>query len=135
MQEKQVFHFYSSVGTPTDNPRVERSHLTDDVEFYKRGNIHKTFDEQERALQQWEHTYNYIRPHQGLGLSDADGVLQTLDARQESCIQDTGHISALSHPTTETAWISAKSKKTRTDRGTYEFYRCKINQKISPRRT
>lgn len=67
LQEQQVFHFYSSIGTPTDNPRVERSHLTDDVEFYKKGNTHKTFEEQQAALKKWEHTYNYIRPHQALG--------------------------------------------------------------------
>lgn len=62
-----VFHFYSGVGTPTDNPRVERSHLTDDQEFYHQGNIEKTFDAQREALRKWEYTYNYIRPHQALG--------------------------------------------------------------------
>lgn len=72
LQEQLVFHFYSSVGTPTDNPRVERSHLTDDVEFYKRGNMHKTFEEQQAALKKWEHTYNYIRPHQALLIPNTD---------------------------------------------------------------
>ncbi len=40
LQGMNVFQFYSSVGTPTDNPRAERSHLTDDKEFYQRGNTY-----------------------------------------------------------------------------------------------
>lgn len=67
LQQDEIFHFHSREGTPTDNPRVERSHLTDEKEFYGRGNIHKTFEEQKEALKKWEYTYNYIRPHQALG--------------------------------------------------------------------
>lgn len=62
-----VFQFYSSVSTPTDNPRVERSHLTDDKEFYLRGNMFLPFKEQSAQLMQWERRYNVERPHQALG--------------------------------------------------------------------
>lgn len=67
LQEDDVFHFYSNIGTPTDNPRVERSHLTDELEFYQRGGIKKTFEEQKKALAEWEYFYNFVRPHQALG--------------------------------------------------------------------
>jgi hypothetical protein len=67
LQEENVFHFYSNIGTPTDNPRVERSHLTDELEFYQRGGIKKSFQEQKIALAEWENFYNYKRPHQALG--------------------------------------------------------------------
>lgn len=67
LEEKDIVHFYSRSGTPTDNPRVERSHLTDDFEFYDRGNVCKTFIEQKEKLFDWEFIYNYIRPHQALG--------------------------------------------------------------------
>lgn len=67
LQTNNVFHFYSKVGTPTDNPRVERSHLTDDVEFYNRGNMHIALKKQQEANLKWEWTYNYKRPHQALG--------------------------------------------------------------------
>lgn len=67
LQDDNVFHFYSNAGTPTDNPRVERSHLTDDLEFYERGNVYKDFKEQKEALTQWEYVYNFKRPHQALG--------------------------------------------------------------------
>jgi len=67
LEQKNICHFQSRSGTPTDNPRVERSHLTDDLEFYNQGHVHKTFEEQEAALLEWERTYNFDRPHQALG--------------------------------------------------------------------
>lgn len=67
LTQTKIIHFFSRTGTPTDNPRVERSHLTDDLEFYGQGNLYPTFKEQKAVLKQWEHTYNYERPHQALG--------------------------------------------------------------------
>lgn len=67
LQDNNIIHFYSRAGTPTDNPRVERSHLTDEKEHYGQGNIYRTFEEQQEALKKWEYTYNWIRPHQALG--------------------------------------------------------------------
>ena len=67
LQDKDVVHFFSRSGMPTDNPRVERSHLTDEVEFYKHGGIKKTFKEQQSVLLDHEYIYNYVRPHQALG--------------------------------------------------------------------
>jgi transposase InsO family protein len=67
LAENKIVHFYSRSGTPTDNPRVERSHLTDEVEFYQHGNICKTFAEQKKRIADWEDRYNNFRPHQALG--------------------------------------------------------------------
>lgn len=67
LKKDKVFHFNSNKGTPTDNPRVERSHLTDEVEFYRKGGFKKTFEEQVEALKEWEYFYNWKRPHQALG--------------------------------------------------------------------
>lgn len=67
LKQDEVIQFYSRTGTPTDNPRVERSHLTDDKDFYGRGYAFQTFEEQNKGLKKWEHTYNFIRPHQALG--------------------------------------------------------------------
>lgn len=65
--KENVAQFFSRSGTPTDNPRVERSHLTDELEFYAQGNLYNNFDEQVKAMAEWEYTYNFIRPHQALG--------------------------------------------------------------------
>ena len=67
LKRDKVFHFNSNKGTPTDNPRVERSHLTDEIEFYQRGGLRKTFEEQAEAIKEWEYFYNWKRPHQALG--------------------------------------------------------------------
>ena len=67
LKKDTVFHFYSNKGTPTDNPRVERSHLTDEIEFYQKGGLKQTFEEQVKANTEWEHFYNWTRPHQALG--------------------------------------------------------------------
>lgn len=67
LKKDNVFQFYSNRGAPTDNPRVERSHLTDEIEFYQKGGLRKTFEEQKEANAEWEHFYNWIRPHQALG--------------------------------------------------------------------
>lgn len=67
LQKKNIFQFYSNTATPTDNPRVERSHLTDEIEFYGRGNLYDNFEDQKKALNKWEYIYNHIRPHQALG--------------------------------------------------------------------
>ena len=66
LKGSNIVHFYSRTGTPTDNPRVERSHLTDQVEFYGQGNVCKDFESQREALKEWEHFYNYDRPNQAL---------------------------------------------------------------------
>lgn len=67
LTREKIAQFFSRTGTPTDNPRVERSHLTDELEFYAQGNLCKNFNDQAKAIAEWEHTYNFIRPHQALG--------------------------------------------------------------------
>ena len=67
LKKDKVFHFNSNKGTPTDNPRVERSHLTDEIEFYQKGGLRKTFEDQAEAIKEWEYFYNWKRPHQALG--------------------------------------------------------------------
>ena len=65
-QKDRIIHFFSRSSSPTDNPRVERSHLTDEVEFYSRGNAGLELPEQQRRIKEWEWTYNFYRPHMAL---------------------------------------------------------------------
>ena len=67
LEKEKVAQFFSRAGAPTDNPRVERSHLMDELEFYRQGNLHKNFNDQTKATADWEYTCNFIRPHQALG--------------------------------------------------------------------
>lgn len=67
LKKENVFHFYSNNATPTDNPRVERSHLTDDLEFYHKVGVSNDLETQKERTQNWEDRYNFKRPHQALG--------------------------------------------------------------------
>jgi len=68
LENNKILQFFSRSGTPTDNPRVERSHLTDDIELWNRISPRITFQGKKTALRKWEHIYNFIRPHQALGM-------------------------------------------------------------------
>lgn len=66
LKKENVFHFYSNNATPTDNPRVERSHLTDDLEFYQKVGVSNDLAIQQEHTQAFEDRYNFKRPHQAL---------------------------------------------------------------------
>jgi transposase InsO family protein len=48
---------------PRLNGKVERSHRE---EFYEVEEISLSLEEHNRQFENWEYTYNYIRPHQSL---------------------------------------------------------------------
>lgn len=52
--------------SPESNGKVERSHRTDQEEFYRRVTF-RSPQELRRMLQEWEHEYNHRRPHLALG--------------------------------------------------------------------
>jgi transposase InsO family protein len=55
-------HVYIKPRTPQLNGKVERSHRTDRDEFYQRLTYRDDVD-LEKKLVEWEHFYNYNRPH------------------------------------------------------------------------
>lgn len=63
----KIKHYFSFPASPEQNGIVERSHRTDEEEFYQQGNCGDNLDEQRELLKRWEHTYNHKRPHQALG--------------------------------------------------------------------
>lgn len=52
--------------SPRLNGCVERANRTHREEFYELEEIELSLVEHNKQLQRWEHTYNYIRPHQGI---------------------------------------------------------------------
>jgi transposase len=59
-----INHLLSRPGTPTDNSFVERSHRTDNEEFYRTIHLPSlSNDELNQKLQQWVYCYNVLRPH------------------------------------------------------------------------
>jgi len=60
--ELGMIHAYIKLATPRLNGKVERSHLTDQREFYQmldyKGDVNLR-----KKLAQWEDYYNFLRPH------------------------------------------------------------------------
>lgn len=67
LQNTKTHHYWSRPGVPTDNPRVERSHLADDQEFHR---FHRSCDRSFTSLKkdeaEWDRIWNDERPHQAL---------------------------------------------------------------------
>lgn len=61
----RIRHILNRPGYPQGNGKCERSHRTDDEEFYRRYPV-KDPREWQYRLPGWEREYNYKRPHQAL---------------------------------------------------------------------
>ena len=62
VEDLGIEHHYIKVRTPQLNGKVERSHLTDQREFYQLLTYKDDVDLKEK-LSQWENFYNFDRPH------------------------------------------------------------------------
>lgn len=65
-KELNLPHYFIEVRHPKQNTYVENSHGSDEREFYQQGNVDKDIEAMNRALEKWEHDWNYIRPHEAL---------------------------------------------------------------------
>jgi transposase InsO family protein len=67
--DRGIGHVYIKPRTPRLNGKVERSHRIDAEEFYRLldGVVIDDAEVFNEKLQEWEHFYNYARPHGGLG--------------------------------------------------------------------
>jgi transposase len=130
LKKDKVFHFNSNKGTPTDNPRVERSHLTDDIEFYLKGGLKQTFKEQVVANAEWEYLYNWKRPHQALGYLTpiAFHELWKVDKEKAYSIVETYQI-YLKEQSLRLASARRIKKKEQVEK-LMEFIDVKINEKV-----
>lgn len=65
-EDKEILLFVLPPRSPRLNGCVERANRTHREEFYELEEIELSLVEHNKQLQGWEHTYNYIRPHQGI---------------------------------------------------------------------
>lgn len=65
-EELNISHFYTEAYSPKQNSYVERSHLTDELEFYQQGNMRASAELLQPLIKLWERKYNHERPHQSL---------------------------------------------------------------------
>ena len=68
LQDQGIQHRHIKPRTPHLNGKVERSHRIDQDEFYRQleGVVISSVDEFNARLNEWEHFYNYQRPHGSL---------------------------------------------------------------------
>ena len=59
-------HYYIEAYSPKQNSYVERSHLTDELEFYQQGNMRTSAELLQPLIKAWQNKYNHERPHQSL---------------------------------------------------------------------
>lgn len=66
-------HYFTHVRTPKENTYVENSHGSDEKEFYQQGNgYYATIEVAQKKLDEWEYTWNFIRPHEALNYMTPD---------------------------------------------------------------
>ena len=79
LKRLNIPHCFIYPHSPKQNSYVERSHLSDEKEFYLfRGNISSILEEMQKNILQWEYVWNNIRPHQALGQLTPKEYLQKL---------------------------------------------------------
>ena len=65
-QKRGILLFVLPPRSPKLNGHVERANRTHREEFYEVEEINFPLHEHNQQLERWAHTYNHIRPHQGL---------------------------------------------------------------------
>lgn len=77
-KELNLPHYFIEARHPKQNTYVENSHGFDEREFYQQGNADKDIVAMDKSLEEWEHVWNYIRPHQALSYLTPDEYLQKI---------------------------------------------------------
>jgi transposase InsO family protein len=62
VEDLGIRHVYIKPATPRLNGKVERSHRTDDIEFYQLLSYKGDVD-LNKKMARWEKFYNFTRPH------------------------------------------------------------------------
>ena len=67
LRRLNIPHYFIYPHSPKQNSYIERSHLTDEYEFYRQGKMRSSVKDLLLLLKEWQYKYNYLRPHQSLG--------------------------------------------------------------------
>ncbi len=71
-------HYFIEARHPKQNTYVENSHGFDEREFYQQGKISVDIESMDKVLEEWEYTWNYIRPHEALNYLTPDEYLNKI---------------------------------------------------------
>ena len=65
-KQKNIPHYFIYPRTPKQNTYVERSHRSDEREFYQQGNVCSILPVMQKKIKEWEDIWNNVRPHEAL---------------------------------------------------------------------
>ena len=85
VEDKGMRHVYIKPRTPQLNGKVERSHRSDQEEFYQLLTYTDDVDLNQK-LEQWERYYNYDRPHGAFKGKTPYEALRSLLGQSETCL-------------------------------------------------
>src|SRR3989344_2189376 len=77
-QELKLPHYWTHPRTPKENSYVERSHGSDEKEFYQQGNVYQDRELMDKKIREWEDVWNNIRPHEALDYRTPNEYLKYL---------------------------------------------------------
>lgn len=77
-KELKLTHYYTYARTPKQNSYVERSHGSDEKEFYQLGNVYQDCEAMNKKIQEWQNIWNNIRPHKALDYKTPSEYLEYL---------------------------------------------------------
>lgn len=77
-QDTGLIHYFIEARHPKQNTYVENSHGFDEREFYQQGKVSMDIKSMHKELDKWEHTWNYVRPHQALDYLTPDEYLKKI---------------------------------------------------------
>lgn len=80
-QELKIPHYFIYPRKKEQNAYVERSHGSDEQEFYQLGNVWQDCGKMNEAVEKWQEVWNNIRPHQALDYKTPRAYFEELKSK------------------------------------------------------
>ena len=77
-KELSLTHYFIEPHSPKQNTFVENLHGSDEREFYQQGKVNCDIESMHGVLEDWEHEWNFVRPHQAINYLTPDEYLYKL---------------------------------------------------------
>lgn len=78
-------HYYTYPRQPKQNSYVERSHRSDEQEFYLNGNKAYDIEVMQERILKWEYIWNNVRPHEALDFLTPNEYLKKYFSDEKVC--------------------------------------------------
>lgn len=80
-RNKSIPHYFIYPRQPKQNSYVERSHGSDEREFYQQGNVWQNTEKMNEEIEKWQNVWNNFRPHEALNYQTPRAYFEGLKSR------------------------------------------------------